>query len=564
MRVGTKAPRSPFASLALIYLRSMFGFSVPTRAELRDPKKLAKTAGVVVLAIFLVADMGFLFGMTNMNLYRALKSAGLQELLLLNAASSSAVMVLLLSFITALSTWSMSAMEAGFLSMPIPPSRLLGAKMLMIYASNALFALFMMAIAAAVYGWGERPPALFYLYALVSAVALPMLPVAVSYIALVPLMSAAKVLRSRTALLYAGGILGLAAALGFNMYLQRAVASVTEPAWLRDHYAGPDSVISRIGSAWPPSWLAWKAMAGSRNAMGALYALANLALGLAAGAGTAALFGRAYGRSVAGFGETTLSRAAPTGEFMGRTFAARPAFVSLLAREIRTMNREPMYFLNGPLVPVLMPVILAVTYIVQRSEFDKLIAQMGPLAEGPIAYLACAALGAFLGSSTSIACTAVSRDAKALAWLRSLPVDPLELMGAKYAHAELFAVFGAAVGALAGGLALGLTALDMALAFALALVAASAFNLAGLWMDTAWPRLRWDNPIVALKQNPNAVFQILGAMAILGGCGVLAGKLELPRYGYAALFGGLFAAAIAVLGAAYPAFARRRIRRWEA
>lgn len=556
--------RSAFASLVLIYLRSMFGFTVPSRADLRDPKKLAKTAGVIALALFLVADMGFLFGMTNWNLYRALKQVGMQDILLLNAASSSAVIVLLLSFITALSTWSMAAMESGFLSMPIPPSRLLGAKMATIYASNALFALFMMAIAAAVYGWGERPPAAFYLYALLSAIALPMLPVAVSYIALVPLMSAAKVLRSRTALLYAGGILGLAAALGFNMYLQRAVASVTDPEWLRNHYAGPDSVMSRIGSAWPPSWLAWKAMAGSRNAMGALYALANLALGAATCAGAAGLFGRAYARSVSGFGESTLRRAAPTAAFMGKTFAARPAFLSLLAREVRTMNREPLYFLNGPLVPVLMPVILAVTYVAQRSEFDKLIAQMGPLAQGPIAYLACAALGAFLGSSTSIACTGVSRDAKALAWLRSLPVDPLELMGAKYAHAALFAVFGAVVGALAGGLALGLGALDMAIAFGLALVAASAFNLAGLWMDTAWPRLRWDNPIVALKQNPNAVFQILGTMAILGGCGVLAGKIELPRYGYAALFGSGFAAVIAVLASAYPAFARRRIRRWEA
>ncbi len=556
--------KSPFASLAVLYAKSMFGFGMPSRAELREPRKLLKAVGIVIFALFLVADIGFLFVMTNVSLYSALKPIGLQDMLLLNAATSTSVLVFLFGFITALSMWSMSAMEANFLSMPFKPSQLLGAKMAMIYLTNLLFSVFLLTVAMVVYGIKERPPFMFYVNGLLSAFALPLIPLALSYLLLVPLMSAAKRFRNKNFLLYAGGVAGLVAALGFNAYLQATMVRLNDPEWLTTNLAGPESLMSRIGSAWPPAWLAWKALSSASGVAGFGAALANLALGSGAVICVALTLGGAYTRSVVSFGESTLVRRRATAAFMGKTFARRPVPVALFLREFRLMNREPMYLLNGPFVPVLMPLFMALMYFIQKDAFAELTAGLEPILQGPAAYLIPSAFGAFLGASTSIACTAVSRDAKALPWLRSLPVDPLVYLAGKFLHAEAFALFGALIGALSGGILFGLSAADCALAFLLAVLAASVMNLIGLWLDTAWPRLRWDNPIAPLKQNPNAVISILGAMALIGGSGWLSSKLQLPKYGYALFFGGIFALFLAAGALIFPRFARARMERWEA
>jgi ABC-2 type transport system permease protein len=144
--------------------------------------------------------------------------------------------------------------------------------------------------------------------------------------------------------------------------------------------------------------------------------------------------------------------------------------------------------------------------------------------------------------------------------MRSLPVAPEAYFGAKLVHAEFFSVFGAAVGVGAGIVVFGTGILDAMVAVILSLGFSTALNMIGLWLDTAWPRLSWDNPITALKQNPNAVIVILGAMGLLGGMGALTLAFKLPRYGYGLLYGAVVAVPIVLWTALFPKFAARRYR----
>ena len=92
-----------------------------------------------------------------------------------------------------------------------------------------------------------------------------------------------------------------------------------------------------------------------------------------------------------------------------------------------------MYLLNGPFVVVLMPVIIGVMLAVQKDAFMSdpdmagVLAMLGSGQGAAIAGL----VGAFMGTSTSIACTALSRDAKALPFIKSLPISPRTYMLAK-------------------------------------------------------------------------------------------------------------------------------------
>ena len=107
-------------------------------------------------------------------------------------------------------------------------------------------------------------------------------------------------------------------------------------------------------------------------------------------------------------------------------------------------------------------------------------------------------------------------------------------------------------------------ALDAVIALLLANIISTALNMGGLWLDTAFPRIRWDNPIAAMKQNPNAIIAILSTMGLVGGLVAISLFLKLPRYSYAMVFGGVFMLPILAWFRFYPHFAARRYAAMEA
>jgi ABC-2 type transport system permease protein len=552
---------APFPSLIRFYVLSLYA---PARSALRlrgpapSAKKIAKTIGIVLLAALLAADIGSIFVMMNLTMYAALKPAGLQALLLLNAATTASALVFILGFLTAISTYCMSAADINLLAMPIRGRSLLGAKMAMVYLSEFAFAAFLILVATVIYAIKEAPPASFYAGALLTALAVPLFPLALIYALVIPLMVALRPLRSKNATIIVGGIIGMAFALAFNLYIQSATSRMNDSAWILAHFAGPDAFLARTGLAYPPAFLAWKSMsAGGLAGLG--YGVANLLVGAAAATLVALALGGSYARSLLGFDELRVKRVAATKAFMTRSFKRRPPLLALLLREIRLMNREPIYFINGPFVILLMPLFLAIIFATQKDKLGALLSQAGGFRDGPAAMLAAAAFGSFLGSATSICCTAVSRDAKALPYLKALPLPYRGFALAKFLHGFAFALFGALVGGAGAGLLLGLPLLESAGSFLLALAFSSFTCIAGLWLDTANPRLSWDNPTAALKQNPNSSILIVGAMALLGALGALSAFLAWGKLAFFALYFSLFAGLTIAALAAYPRYAERRI-----
>jgi len=559
--------RAPFPSLVRFYVRALYGLSGSGSARSDSGGKAAakrtlKAVGIALLAALVVGDVLVLFVTMDLAMYEALKPAGLQGLLVLNATTTASCIVFLLGFITALSTYCMSQAETSILALPVKPRHLLGAKMIIVYLSEFAMAFLLVGAAAAIYGIKEGPSAGFYVAALVAALAAPLVPLAASYLILVPIMSAVRLLRNKNAIMLIGGLVGVAFAVLFNVYIQSASVRLGDPAWMLAHVAGPDAIVARIGTAYPPSYFAWMSMT-SGGLRGALYALAELGLGLGAAAGAALLLGPAYATSLLDFGERMLKRLTSASAFIDRAFRRRGVRRALFLREWRLMNREPVYFLNGPGIILLMPVIMAVMVLVQREAIAQMLGSLGGFREGPGPLLAAAAFGAFLGSSTSIACTALSRDAKALPYIKALPVDYASYMNAKFHHALAYSALGSGIGGIGLGLVAGLGALQCLGAFALALAFSAFADIAGLWLDAVNPRLSWDTPTAALKQNPNAVIAILGTMGLIAALGLLSTRIRLGAGGFVALYGGGFGFAAAIGLALLPRYSRRRIGELE-
>ncbi len=559
---------SVYRSLARLYIRSFYNFS-GTKARGTKPgwKPVAKIVGYIALMTLVVGNMGYLFVMINLGMYKGLATMNLQGLLILNAVVMATMLTFIVGFMTALSTYYLNNMELQLLSMPIRPRALFGAKFTAVYVSEAAFSLFFMAITMVVFGIKESPHPLFYAWGTIAALLLPLPVLAVSYALQIPLLSAARFMRNKKLIMIIGGVLGISLGLLFNVYFQGMMMKFQDPAALAGSVASPDSFVTRIGSAYPPALLAWKAMSAPASAGAFVSVLALIAVCIAGPALVVLLLSGAYAKSLVGFNESHIRKLTRAGaeRFIVRRIRSGSVFLAMVKREVTMMNREPMYLLNGPFIIILLPVIVSVMLLVNGDAMlaDPDMAGISALIGGGFGSVLAALVGTFMGSSTSIACTAVSRDAKALPFIKSLPVKAGTYMLAKFAHALIFGVFGSVVGVGLIGKVLGLDVVGIAAGLAVSLSLSTLLNMGGLWLDTANPRLDWDNPIAAMKQNPNAVIAIFGTMGLAAGVGYLAFVTGMQPGSFAWWFGAVPALVSGGLLALYPRYAEKRLAAME-
>lgn len=555
-----------FLSLAKLYLSSFYNLPDFSVRKKLDRRGLIKLIGIVVLAIFVIANFGFMFVSMNMIMYEGLAPLGLQQYVLLNAVITASVLTLVIGFLTALSTYFLNEMELHFLAMPIPPRALLAAKFTAVYAAEAGLSLFVIVSSMVIFGIKEQVPIMFYVWGGLAGLLIPLPVLALVYLIQIPLLSSARFLKNKQVILIIGGIIGLGCGIGFNVYYQGIMMRVNDAIWLADS-AGPNSILAQLGRAWPPALLTWQALANPLSLQAVVSFSLLLILCLSFPIILVALLGPAYVKSLIGFNEVHIKKLGGKAgaEFFRQRFKKGHAFWSLVKRELAMMNREPMYFLNGPFIIVMLPVLLGIMFFVQRDAFmqDESMQMLQSLLASGSGAVVLALGGAFLGSSTSICCTSLSRDAKLLPFIKGLPIAAQQYCLAKLVHGLIFAVFGVVVMAVIFGIFLPIPPADLLAGSFVGLALSGLFNLLGLILDTANPRLRWDNPIAALKQNPNSVIVILAVMGTAGLIGYLSFRYMINGWLFALLFGVIPLAIFAVLLLWYPRFAVRRVEALE-
>lgn len=197
-------------------------------------------------------------------------------------------------------------------------------------------------------------------------------------------------------------------------------------------------------------------------------------------------------------------------------FKQKHSFLALLKKEVFTTYREPTYFLNGPFVIVLMPLILGITFYFQSknsSDITNLLSILINNTKNSGLFFSIAIVASFLiGDFSSITSTAISREGKSFSILKSLPINPKEFIISKILHGLILTTFGSL---LIGIFLFFLTKISFLLilfVIFISVISSIIFHIICLSLDLGKPKLNWDNPIIAMKQNFNAVYAIFIAM----------------------------------------------------
>jgi ABC-2 type transport system permease protein len=252
-------------------------------------------------------------------------------------------------------------------------------------------------------------------------------------------------------------------------------------------------------------------------------------LALLSGVSAAVLFGvvalseKLFYEGAIGLSEITSKRRRLSRIEMERSVApGRGPVRAILDREIKIMNRTPVYLLNGVFVGVLVPALLIAGAGTSDDNPLGLLIEAAEAGHAAVLILGIAAFAVVCGCMSGTASSSFSREGKYFWISKIIPVPWRRQVAAKFLHSYLVSVVGIAAALIGSVVIAPVPVPALAAAALLALVGAVPLNAAGLWIDLARPKLKWTNPQQAIKQNLNVVFAMLAGAAYLTACGFLA------------------------------------------
>lgn len=517
-----------FLSIIRFYFSTFYSFP-----RIRGPqgaitlKGLLKAVGTLLLFVYIFGAFGYMAWEVYSSLYRSLVPAGLSRLLLVYTLIYGGLYVAILSFISSFSTVYTNEMETYLATLPVRPVHLLVGKATSLAIPHFSFAILSMGVGFVVYGIAEKMTWLFFINAFLTVLIATVWVGVLSYGISIPILLTSKFFRNRDRTLVVMGLLVMGVILYFNTLINRLLASSATSEELGSLLQGTNDAFLRLLDALPPLQFVLESFLKAANP---LYTLGLLGLvgGLSLAAyGVYFILAPLYTRVIRMFSEQYIKRMnrTQTAAFLKKNRGPQGKLVALLLRELRSMNREPVYFLNGPFIIILIPLLIGISLVValgSQDSLDELRDTLGTTLNPLYRVLASSLVGAFLGSATSITCTALSRDAKHINYMKTLPIPFKLYLMAKLLHGILFGLAGSLMAVFLGFFLFQLEISLMVQVLFSSMVLSALFNVIGLWLDTLNPRLNWENPVAAMKQNINAVVMILLEMLILVAIGATA------------------------------------------
>lgn len=512
-------------------------------------KQAGKSIAYIALFLYIAIVFGGMIYFNVTSLYATFKGAGIQNFVLLFLAIAATFITLLFGFLQALSTYVTNATEENLLALPLTPRSLFTAKFLQIYSIELLLGAAILLLGSGIYGFyeGLLTSPIFYLTAIIGSLTLPLIPVTITFILLVIIFNTGKSVINKKVLTVISSVVFIAAILGFNLLYQRSLQSLNDSAYILELYeSGSFDIVHTIASFYPPAQ--WYVSAITENNFASFIPILLLLIipSLLAYV-SIILLSKPYVKSIIGFNEEKSKKMnkEEAKEFLSTDIKSTPLFWAVCKRDILTVFKEPSFFFNGPFVIIMLPLVMALSILgtspnggLQNLHTTFSSFGIENFSESTLQLLyfiitcVLSAVIVFMGTSTSISATAFSREGKGLAVLKALPIPTKTLLSAKIVHAMVYAVFALLLIGIPSfyilqfkELYLSKSAIILIMSSTVILSMSLCFllHLLDLWIDTIRPKLNWETPVAAFKQNLNAVlsfFVTSGVLLILALCAI--------------------------------------------
>ena len=564
-----------------IFSSNLFSFENFFVGFKKGAKSIAKTILFGLLFLYLICCFGGMYTLTMYSTYNYLEMAGEPQFMPVVSVIFIFLMLIFFGITSVASNYFSNSGEEQFLSMPISPAEFFGAKFGVSFVTDAVLAIVLFMISNFIYAYkqGILGNPLLYVGILTAGIAISLFCIIMIYFLLIIPLYFFPVLRKKQ-ILSGISVFLLIIFCGFYGFF----SSITGYSFSSGDYEKMASPIVGLSQTVLAKIPVLKFIADAIN--GKIIPILGLVLVSAVILFIfVPLLGRLYVKTLNGFSETkTKKNSSEKLKFaMQKDLQANNVIKSLFLRDIRTVLREPSFFVNGPLMVFLFPFLLLFGTLFGlfsgmeniRQELPQLLLdiklKLETLDMDLIRYylsLGGAIFVVLIGNMSSIAITSFSRDGKSLFDLKAMPISNEQIVKVKLYHAILYILITDAI-----TLLILLSAyFFLAMPFSFLMLFSSIINIIvismaaslviiviDMFVDTANPKLLWENPVAAFKQNLNTLagmlldFIVIAIMAALG-------FFLLPKNQFGlVILTALFIIIAAPLGSQYFKYAKKRI-----
>lgn len=569
-------------NLFKIFISNIFSFTSLFEGFKKGWKGIIKSILLLLLIIYAYGLILFFYSITMIAAYKYMAAQSITYLMPVLSTITALCIIIFLGITSVAGNYYTGCGEEQIISMPITTTQFFGAKFAVSFCTDAVIGFILFAISSFIYGYNEHLLAkpMFYLGFLITAITISIIAIAVIYLVLILILYICPCLRKKSFMSAVSSFIIIVFAFCYGFINSRISSSISDLSQMDIIIHPLTDVAGKMYSVKSLFSIFTGALNGKILPILILLAVSAIIIFL-----LVPVMGKIYLKTLNGFSDikTRKLSAEKVNVVMKKEVHSSSAFKALYLRDVRTVLREPTFFANGPLMVFLFPIIMIISVgfaLASNSSsniftlLDALKTKLGEMS--PESYsdlkfyitLAITAMALFEGNFSQTASSAFSREGKALYDLKAMPVENQLIVKVKFWHAMTYIFISIAIMSLIllvvncvlGGIFSPLEILEMIFSMILVVIPVSILLIfVDMFIDTAKPKLQWENPIAAYKQNMNNAVSIFISMGIIFVIGILI-AVVLPKsiYGFL-IITVIFTILSAPLGVLYFRYAEKRI-----
>jgi ABC-2 type transport system permease protein len=501
-----------FFSLLKLQINAQYGFSNALYNIKHDKKAFWKGVGIGIAILLALGEVIGIYTFLMYQLYSGAAMINAPQMILTMAAICSGLIVLIFGIFYIIGTLFLARDTEFLASLPLSQGSVFMTKFAMVLLGEYPFAFFLMLPPVIIYGIGTQKGVIYYILAIICTLLLPFLPLVISAFLALLLMNIVSRSKRRDMITIIGSIIMMVLFIGGQNYLMSRMPENRED-FLMALLQSSDAIIEFMGRAFPPSiWITKVLSSGGVDSAWNLLFL--VAATIAAFLAVYLLASFIYQRGATAQLET---RSAPGKTKL--TYRRSSQVFTIFKNELLIILRTPIYALNSLVVVFMAPLLLAIPFFggnfSNDSDLQFIFQFLGNNDSQAILMLVSAGIITLLVMINPAVSTTFSREGKNIWVLKTIPVKPVVQV-----YGKLLAGYSISFVATLVTIVIAiflfkinvLTAIMILILCSLALVPVSSI---GLYIDLIRPKLQWNNPQEAIKQNMNAMLAMLiGFLAV--------------------------------------------------
>jgi len=518
-----------FLTLLKINLNLNFGISALKYRFTREKKKRWEPILVAFAIIAGVCPMIALYSLMMLGVFSTGLALNQPEIVLTVAFLFGQLMVLVFGIFYVMSMLYFANDLNILVPLPLKPYEVLGSKLAVVMVNEYMTLLPILLPPVIIYGVGMKQHFFYWVKAIAIILVSPVIPLILDALFLLIIMRFVNVRRNKDLFAILGGIIGICFAVGINVITQR-MPKGNEEEFVRNLLLGNIELIELIGRKFPPSIWVTKALSQT-GISGILYLLLFIIVSAFMFVVLIWLANRIFYKGLLAGQEVSRKRKKLTTSEAERQFSRVTSPVTtIFQREWKILVRTPVYLLNGLSGIIIAPMIIAVMFISQKSgdmkELFELINQPGMQL-----VLTLIAIGVvlFTAGMNLVASTAVSREGQTFWISKIIPVSPKQQVMGKFLNSFSVSLLGVVIMSVVMAIIFALPVVRFIVIVVIGIASSVAMTALNLLIDVLHPKLTWNNPQEAMKQNMNGLLGMLISFAIMAILAVAAVTMAIAK-----------------------------------